>query len=207
KAAELLRVQNGIAAALLSNDPESAEQAAVRMRALTIDDPELRAATEAYADAVMSIAGTESEIAKLDKDVLGAESRQIGRATEILREVSARRGRVLSRDFARTLTEAKWQSIMLPTPAVLVGTFAASFVVRRTVRPLTSIASAIRALAGGRKETLIPGTDVNNEIGDIARAAEVFRRTLVDADTAREAAVRALAEQRLAEESYRKLFE
>jgi PAS domain-containing protein len=35
----------------------------------------------------------------------------------------------------------------------------------------------------------------------------VFRRTLVDADAAREAAVRALAEQRLAEESYRKLFE
>src|SRR5437588_581559 len=37
--------------------------------------------------------------------------------------------------------------------------------------------------------------------------AEVFRRTLVEADTAREAAVHALAEQRLAEESYRKLFE
>ena len=35
----------------------------------------------------------------------------------------------------------------------------------------------------------------------------MFRRTLVDADTAREAAVHALAEQRLAEESYRKLFE
>jgi PAS domain S-box-containing protein len=35
----------------------------------------------------------------------------------------------------------------------------------------------------------------------------VFRRTLVDADSAREAAVHALAEQRLAEESYRKLFE
>ena len=52
-----------------------------------------------------------------------------------------------------------------------------------------------------------PPTDVNNEIGDIARAAEVFRRTLVDADAAREAAVHALAEQRLAEESYRKLFE
>ena len=48
---------------------------------------------------------------------------------------------------------------------------------------------------------------MSNEIGDIARAAEVFRRTLVDADRAREAAVHALAEQRLAEESYRKLFE
>src|SRR6202000_895881 len=99
------------------------------------------------------------------------------------------------------------QSIMSSTLGVLIGTFAASFVVRRTVRPLTSIASAIRALAAGRKETSIPGTDVNNEIGDIARAAEVFRRSLVDADAAREAAIHALAEQRLAEESYRKLFE
>ena len=72
---------------------------------------------------------------------------------------------------------------------------------------LKAIAGAIRALAGRRENASIPATGVNNEIGDIARAAEVFRRSLVDADTAREAAIRALAEQRLAEESYRKLFE
>ncbi len=53
----------------------------------------------------------------------------------------------------------------------------------------------------------IPETKINNEIGDIARAADVFRRALVDADTAREAAVRALAEQHLAEEGYHRLFE
>ena len=96
---------------------------------------------------------------------------------------------------------------MLGTAGVLIGLPAALFVVRRTVRPLAAIAGAIRALAGGEKHTSIPATEVKNEIGDIARAAEVFRRTLVDADAAREAAVRALAEQRLAEESYRKLFE
>jgi PAS domain S-box-containing protein len=203
----LLRAQDDIAVALLANDPGGAEQAAMRMRALTIDDPALRGAADAFADAITAIAGTESEIAKLDKEVLGIEGRLIGRVTELLRELSARRGRVLSGDFARTLTEAKWQSIILSTIGVLIGTFAASFVVRRTVGPLTSIASAIRALAAGKKDTSIPATEVNNEIGDIARAAEVFRRTLVDADAAREAAVRALAEQRLAEESYRKLFE
>ena len=203
----LLRAQDDIAVALLANDPGGAEQAAMRMRALTIDDPALRGAADAFADAITAIAGTESEIAKLDKEVLGIEGRLIGRVTELLRELSARRGRVLSGDFARTLTEAKWQSIILSTIGVLIGTFAASFVVRRTVGPLTSIASAIRALAAGKKDTSIPATEVNNEIGDIARAAEVFRRTLVDADAAREAAVRALAEQRLAEESFRKLFE
>ena len=206
-ARSLFRAQNQVNAALLAHDPDAAERSAQSMRALPIDDPPLRAAADAYADAITAISGTEAEIAKLDKEVLGTEGRLIGRVTELLREVSARRGRVLSRDFARTLAETKWQSIVLGTAGVLIGIFAALFVVSRTVRPLASIATSIRALAGGQKDASIPLTDVNNEIGDIARAAEVFRRTLAEADTAREAAVHALAEQRLAEESYRKLFE
>lgn len=203
----MFRAQNEIAAALLARDPVGAEQAAQRMRALPVSTPALRAAADAYTDAIIAISETESEIADLDRDVLGAEGRLIGRVTELLRELSARRGRVLSREFARTLTEARWQSIILGTAGVLVGLLAALFVVRRIVKPLKAIAKSIRALAGGAKHTPIPAMDLENEIGDIARAAEVFRKTLVDADAAREAALHALAEQRLAEESYRKLFE
>jgi PAS domain S-box-containing protein len=203
----LFRTQNRIASALLAHDPAGAEQSAQKMRSQAIDEPSLREAVDAYADAIIAISAAESEIADLDREVLGTEGRLIGRVTELLRELSARRGQVLSRDFARTLAETKWQSILLGGAGILIGFFAAVFVVRRTVRPLAEIATAIRALAGGRQHTAIPATDIENEIGDIARAAEVFRRTLVDADAAREAAVHALAEQRLAEESYRKLFE
>src|SRR5258708_17732789 len=203
----LFRAQNQIASGLLAHDSAGAEQSAQKMRSQMIGDPALRAAVDAYADAIIAISRTESEIADLDKEVLGTEGRLIGRVTELLRELSTRRGQGLSRDFARTLAETKWQSILLGTAGILIGLSAAVFVVRRTVRPLAEIATAIRALAGGRQHTAIPATDVKNEIGDIARAAEVFRRTLVDADAAREAAVHALAEQRLAEESYRKLFE
>jgi PAS domain S-box-containing protein len=206
-ARNLFRTQNQIAEALLAHDPAAAEQSARRMRELAVNPPELHAAVDAYADAVISIAGTEGEIATLDKEVLGIEGQQIGRVTELLRDVSASRGRVLANDFARTLAHDKWQSIILGIAGVLIGLAAALFVVRRTVGPLKAIAGAIRSLAAGEKHTSIPAIDVNNEIGDIARAAEVFRRTLVDADTAREAAVRALGEQRLAEEGYRKLFE
>jgi len=206
-ARNLFRAQNQVAEALLAHDPTAAGQSAQRMRALSIDDSALRSAADAYAAAIISIADTESEIARLDKDVLGTEGRLIGRVTDLLRDLSASRGRVLSNDFAGTLAHDKWQSIILGFLGVLVGLAAALFVVRRTVRPLKAIAGAIRSLAGGEKHTSIPATDVRNEIGDIARAAEVFRRTLVDADAAREAAVHALAEQRLAEESYRKLFE
>src|SRR5256885_4889058 len=203
----LFQAQSRISTALLAHNPSAAELAAQSMRAQPISDPKLRQAVDGYAEAIIAIAIRERQISDIDKEVLGAEGRLIQRVTELLREVSARRGHVLSRDFARTLTEAKWQSIVLGTAGVLIGLFAALLVVRRTVRPLASIATSIRAVAGGETNASIPATDVDNEIGDIARAAEVFRQTLVDADAAREAAVRALAEQRLAEESYRKLFE
>ncbi|WP_454627223.1 PAS domain S-box protein [Bradyrhizobium cenepequi] len=206
-ASALLQTQGRIATALLAHNPSAAEQAAQSMRSMTITEPALRSAVTNYADAVVAISIRERQIADIDREVLGTEGRLIQRVTELLRELSSRRGHVLSRDFARTLTEAKWQSIVLGSAGVLIGIFAALLVVRRTVRPLTSITRSIRAVAAGEKSASIPATDVDNEIGEIARAAEVFRRTLVEADTAREAAVRALAEQRLAEESYRKLFE
>jgi PAS domain S-box-containing protein len=206
-AATLYETQGRIAAALLAHDPAGAEQAAQSMRALPIEEGSLRSAVSAWADAIVSLSTRERQIADLDREVLGTEGRLIGRVTELLRELSAKRGRELSWDLARTLADDKWQSIVLGAAGVLTGLFAALFVVRRTVRPLKAIATAIRSLAVGEKDTSIPAVDVDNEIGDIARAAEVFRRTLVDADAAREAAVRALAEQRLAEESYRKLFE
>ncbi|MEA2886731.1 MAG: hypothetical protein QOD11_1091 [Bradyrhizobium sp.] len=206
-AAALFSAQSRIAAALLAHDPASAEQAAQSMRTLAIEEPNLRNAVDGYAEAIIALSTRERQIADLDRDVLGTEGRLIGRVTELLRELSAQQGRVLSNDLSRTLAGDKSQSIVLGAAGVLIGIFAALFMVRRTVRPLRAIATAIRSLAVGEKDTSIPATDVHNEIGDIARAAEVFRRTLVDADAAREAAVRALAEQKLAEESYRKLFE
>ena len=206
-ASTLSQIQSRIATALLAHNTSAAEQAAQSMRAMSIADPALRSAVDNYAEAITAVSVRAGQIADIDREVLGAEGRLIQKVTELLRELSSRRGHVLSRDFARTLAEAKWQSIVLGTAGVLIGLFASVLVVRRTVRPLARIAGSIRRVAGGEKNAFIPGADLDNEIGDIARAAEVFRQTLVDADSAREAALRALAEQRLAEESYHKLFE
>ena len=113
--------QSRIASALLARNPSAAEQTAQGMRSMTITEPKLRAAVDAYAEAIIGISIRERQISDIDKEVLGAEGRLIQRVTELLREVSERRGRVLSRDFARTLTEAKWQSIVLGTAGVLIG--------------------------------------------------------------------------------------
>jgi PAS domain S-box-containing protein len=206
-AANLLRDQNRIAAALLARDSAAAEKSAREMRGVAVTEPAVRSAVDAYADDIVELAATEAEIVRLDTEVLGNEGRLIARLTDQLRDISAERGHTLSNTFARTLAEARWQSILTGIICLLVGLSAAVFVVRRTVRPLAAIATAIRALAAGSRDTAIPDTELHNEIGDIARAAEVFRQTREEADAAREAAVRALAEQKLAEESYEKLFE
>ena len=135
-AATLSQTQSRIASALLAHNPSAAEAAAQTMRTMTIPDPKLRMAVDGYAEAIIGISIRERQISDIDKEVLGTEGRLIQRVTELLREVSARRGHILSRDFARTLTEAKWQSIVLGTAGVLIGLFAALLVVRRTVRPL-----------------------------------------------------------------------
>ena len=206
-AANLLRDQSKIAAAMLARDTAAAEKSARDMRGVGVAEPAVRSAVDAYADDIVELATTEAEIVRLDSEVLGNEGRLIARVTDLLRDVSAQRGHTLADGFARTLFEARWQSIMTGIVCLLVGLSAAVFVVRRTVRPLAAIAAAIRALAAGSRDTAIPDTELHNEIGDIARAAEVFRQTREEADAAREAAVRALAEQKLAEESYEKLFE
>ena len=206
-AAALLRAQNRITAAMLAHDPAAAAMAARALREVPLTDAAAEAPVRAYVDAVIDLSATDTAVAQLDRDVLGSEGRFIADVTERLRDDSAKRGHALSRGFARTLAEARWQSVIAGVACVVIGICAALFVVRRTVRPLVAMADAIRALAAGSRTASIPGTDYDNEIGDIARAAEVFRQTREEADTAREAAVRALAEQRLAEESYQKLFE
>ena len=102
-ASALLQSQSRIASALLAHNPSAAEQAAQSMRSMTIADSNLRAAVDDYALAIANISTRERQISDIDREVLGAEGRLIQRVTELLREVSERRGRVLARDFARTL--------------------------------------------------------------------------------------------------------
>ena len=54
---------------------------------------------------IIAIAGTEGEIAKLDKEVLGTEGRLIGRVTELLRELQ----RAARAGCCRTTSRARWR--------------------------------------------------------------------------------------------------
>ena len=185
--------------------PNRPRKACARM---TITDSKLRAAVDDYAEAIISISIRERQIADIDKEVLGAEGRLIQRVTELLREVSERRGHVLVPRFcadARRSQVAEHRARHRRRPDRAVGVAAggpphrASACLDRNLDP-----------RGGRRRKETPRSrrpTSTTRSATLRAPPKCSASTLVDADAAREAAVRALAEQRLAEESYRKLFE
>ncbi|MDP3408917.1 methyl-accepting chemotaxis protein [Bosea sp. (in: a-proteobacteria)] len=66
--------------------------------------------------------------------------------------------------------------------AIVLVTLAAG---RSLARPLMALSAQVARISGGQRETVISGRDRSDEIGDIARAIDDFRRQLIVADAAR----------------------
>ena len=87
----------------------------------------------------------------------------------------------------RELVRTAWQGamVLLTLFAVLAVAIAYSF--RRLTRPIDELGTAILRLAGGDKNAVIPVQNREDELGDVARAVETFRRYAREAEALQEA--------------------
>ncbi|QPF90077.1 methyl-accepting chemotaxis protein [Bradyrhizobium commune] len=69
--------------------------------------------------------------------------------------------------------------------ATLLGLIVAVLIARGIVGPLTSMTRAMGALAGGNLAVEIPGRGNKDEIGDMAKAIEVFKTNMIDTERLR----------------------
>ncbi|MCK1741411.1 HAMP domain-containing protein [Bradyrhizobium sp. 139] len=69
--------------------------------------------------------------------------------------------------------------------ATLFGLIVAFLIARSIVGPLTSMTRAMGLLAGGNLEVEIPGRGKADEIGDMAKAIEVFKTNMLDTERLR----------------------
>jgi methyl-accepting chemotaxis protein len=104
-------------------------------------------------------------------------------------------------DATRTRTTQQMQIAIL----VIIGLVGAlAFVIGRAVsRPLAGLTAALRALASGNFEVVLPGIGRKDEVGEMAQAIETFKVTAVERARREaeeeEAKARALAAERKAE--------
>jgi methyl-accepting chemotaxis protein len=82
--------------------------------------------------------------------------------------------------------------------ALVFGSFLAFAIGRGIVRPLTGMTSVMKQLAGGDHTIDVPARDNTDEIGDMARAVEVFKQSAIEAErvAAEQASERANKERR-----------
>jgi methyl-accepting chemotaxis protein len=71
--------------------------------------------------------------------------------------------------------------LMIAGFGCLMGLLAAfTTIVMGITKPLMSLIATMKALASGKSDVNVPGTDRKDEIGDMARTVEVFRENAID---------------------------
>ncbi len=79
------------------------------------------------------------------------------------------------------------RNLILGTMAILAGAIMLAFLLGRGLsRPLAAITAVMNRLSGGEIDVTIPGSERRDELGTMASAVDVFRRSMIEARSMRE---------------------
>jgi len=80
------------------------------------------------------------------------------------------------------------RNLILGTVAILIGAILLALLLGRGLsRPLAAITAVMNRLSGGEIDVTIPGSERHDELGTMAGAVDVFRRSMIEARGMREA--------------------
>jgi methyl-accepting chemotaxis protein len=146
----------------------------------------------------------------LDMTNRAREAKLRGAAGADLQEILDKRGGLrdtVEKQFDNLVEEAKAQGLAFREDAAalgrtssrniwiaiaatfLLGGVAAVLLARRIARPIMGITATMTTLAGGDTDVSVPATNRSDEVGEIAKAVEVFKRSMIE--TARLSALQA----------------
>ncbi|MBF0356339.1 MAG: HAMP domain-containing protein, partial [Alphaproteobacteria bacterium] len=120
-------------------------------------------AEEAYPDFVKAFEDLENELEKLS-DLVLEETKAIGSENVSLSQMFS--------NLIIGIVLASWAGVTIFS--LLIG--------REIVNPVQNMTDTMSRLAGGDKSVQIPATDLSNEIGQMARAVEVFKANMIRAE-------------------------
>jgi methyl-accepting chemotaxis protein len=117
-----------------------------------------------------------------------------GRDLDKICDVNEVGGQKSWQESQATYTSIFWLMITMIAIAAVIALGALIFVIRAVTQPISAITSSMQQVAGGDLAAIIPYTKRHNEIGDMARTLEIFRKGLLETDQLREQAKASEAE-------------
>jgi methyl-accepting chemotaxis protein len=128
-------------------------------------------------------------------DSLSNDGAKLSDEANVVKTGLAARAATVQRESDSFTSWSQIVTIAFALLAAINGALALGFARRDITRPLESMTKAMLSLADGNKDIVVPDTDQINEIGDMARSLEIFRRGYIKLDRMRtEAAEAAKAE-------------
>jgi methyl-accepting chemotaxis protein len=162
----------------------------------------IRASLKDYAASFGDVSGGLLQSGEVYEKSLRAANQKINEATETARTsleadfVAAKAA--AEQAVSRTITA---QAIVSGI-ALVLGLGLAFFIGRSIVAPVTGMTAAMTKLAGGDKSAEIPAQDAKDEIGEMAKAVDVFKQSMIRADAL---AAEQRAEQEKKEQRHKKI--
>lgn len=112
--------------------------------------------------------------------VMAGEASEVTYFSDRLKTLAQESSEKISSEMATTVAKVQQITKIGIVLAVVLGLLFAGRLGRSILQPVTSITETFRQLASGRTAVTIPETQRNDEIGQMALAAEVFRQRNVE---------------------------
>jgi len=131
----------------------------------------------------------------------GADATRLATAANsAIQEFASQKADAFMKNAAETNSDVERMSIGLLVLSLVIGGAVAFFTGRSIANPVKDMTGAMTRLAGGDNSVTIPALGNRDEIGEMAKAVEVFKQNAIDK-------LRMEAEQRAAEEAQKKAEE
>lgn len=107
--------------------------------------------------------------------VMAGEASEFAYHSSKVRELAAERLAAINEGTVATAERSTNLVLLVSLVAVLLGVLVSFGIVRRVVQPIAQITRTFNTLSQGEVVESVPGLDRGDEIGEMARAADVFR--------------------------------
>lgn len=112
----------------------------------------------------------------------GANGHEVISAAAPMEFAGVRWNAVAQRDKAEALAgldDLRTQTILVALAVLGLASVLGILLARRISKPIQALASATQEIAGGRLDTVVPGSERKDELGPLAAAVEKFRNEIV----------------------------
>jgi methyl-accepting chemotaxis protein len=135
-----------------------------------------------YRAAFTEATGAQSELVTLVDKTMTEKAQKVADTTAAIVKSASTDMAAMQTATAASLENSSLLGLSLSVAGLLLGILLAWLIGRSIVAPVTGMTAAMTKLAGGDKTVEIPARDSKDEIGDMAKAVDIFKENMIRAD-------------------------